>query len=57
VAGIRSDTVTAALSNDYPLATGALAFTGIFLLIAHFIADILYAVLDPRITYTGQSDV
>ncbi len=44
----------AALSNDYPLATGALAFTGVFLLVAHFAADILYAVLDPRITYTGQ---
>lgn len=43
-----------ALSNDYPLATGALAFTGVFLLIAHFVADILYAVLDPRITYTGH---
>lgn len=43
-----------ALSNDYPLATGALAFTGLFLLVAHFVADILYAVLDPRITYTGQ---
>lgn len=43
-----------ALANDYPLATGALAFTGVFLLVAHFVADILYAVLDPRITYTGQ---
>jgi peptide/nickel transport system permease protein len=55
--GLGQTLFTAALSNDYPLATGALAFTGIFLLIAHFIADILYAVLDPRITYTGQSDV
>ncbi|MCR4402801.1 MAG: ABC transporter permease [Firmicutes bacterium] len=43
-----------ALSNDYPLATGALAFTGVFLLVAHFVADILYAVLDPRITHTGH---
>ncbi len=46
-----------ALANDYPLATGALAFTGVFLLIAHFVADILYAVLDPRITYAGQPAV
>jgi peptide/nickel transport system permease protein len=55
--GLGQTLFAAALSNDYPLATGALAFTGIFLLIAHFIADILYAVLDPRITYTGQSGV
>ena len=55
--GLGQTLFTAALSNDYPLATGALAFTGVFLLIAHFIADILYAVLDPRITYTGQSGV
>lgn len=43
-----------ALANDYPLATGALVFTGIFLLIAHFVADMLYAALDPRISYTGE---
>ncbi len=55
--GLGQTLFAAALSNDYPLATGALAFTGIFLLIAHFVADILYAVLDPRITYTGQSGV
>jgi ABC-type dipeptide/oligopeptide/nickel transport system permease component len=28
---------------------GALAFIGLMALIAHLIADILYAVLDPRI--------
>ncbi len=44
----------AALGNDYPLATGALVFTGVFLLVAHFVADLLYAALDPRISYTGQ---
>ena len=43
-----------ALGNDYPLAMGALAFTGVFLLVAHFVADLLYAALDPRISYTGQ---
>lgn len=43
-----------ALANDYPLATGALVFTGIFLLIAHFVADMLYAALDPRISYGGE---
>jgi peptide/nickel transport system permease protein len=38
-------------TNDWPLALGAFAFTGIFILLAHLIADILYAVLDPRIRF------
>lgn len=40
-----------ALEQDYPVAIGALVFTGIFALIAHLVADILYAYLDPRIRY------
>ncbi|MGB9789063.1 MAG: ABC transporter permease [Thermotoga caldifontis] len=41
-----------ALNNqDTPLLIGLLVFTGIFVLIAHLVADILYAVLDPRIRY------
>ncbi|KAF2958027.1 ABC transporter permease [Thermotoga sp. Ku-13t] len=38
-------------SQDTPLLIGLLVFTGIFVLIAHLVADILYAVLDPRIRY------
>ena len=52
--GIGQVLFRAALGNDYPLATGALVFTGVFLLVAHFVADVLYAFLDPRISYTGQ---
>jgi peptide/nickel transport system permease protein len=33
------------------VAIGALVFTGIFALVAHLVADILYAFLDPRIRY------
>ncbi len=40
-----------ALEDDHPVAIGALVFTGIFALIAHLVADILYAYLDPRIRY------
>jgi len=40
-----------ALEQDYPVAIGSLVFTGIFALVAHVIADILYAFLDPRIRY------
>ena len=38
-------------SQDIPLLVGLLVFTGIFVLFAHLIADILYAFLDPRIRY------
>jgi peptide/nickel transport system permease protein len=40
-----------ALEQDYPVAIGSLVFTGIFALIAHLVADIVYAFLDPRIRY------
>lgn len=41
----------ATVSHDYPLAAGCLIFTGIFVLFAHLVVDIVYAFLDPRIRY------
>jgi len=41
----------ATIQQDTPLALGALTFTGVFVLVAHLIADVLYAFLDPRIRY------
>jgi peptide/nickel transport system permease protein len=35
--------------SDIPLAIGALSITGVLALFGHLIADVLYAVLDPRI--------
>ena len=35
--------------SDIPLAVGALAITGVLALFGHLVADVLYAVLDPRI--------
>jgi peptide/nickel transport system permease protein len=35
--------------SDIPLAVGALSLTGVLALFGHLIADILYAILDPRI--------
>ncbi len=43
--------VEAAVSEDLPLAVGAFVFIGIFVLVAHLAADVLYAYLDPRIKY------
>ena len=38
--------------SDIPLAVGALALTGVLALFGHLLADILYAILDPRIRIT-----
>jgi peptide/nickel transport system permease protein len=43
--------VDAASNEDLPLAVGAFVFVGFFALAAHLAADILYAVLDPRVRY------
>lgn len=44
----------AVLSEDIPLAVAAFSFTGLLALVGHFVADILYGVLDPRIRVTAQ---
>jgi peptide/nickel transport system permease protein len=38
--------------SDIPLAVGALSITGVLALFGHLLADVLYAVLDPRIRIT-----
>jgi len=49
--GMGLTLLDAAVSQDIPMAMGALVFTGILALTAHFVADIMYAYLDPRIRY------
>jgi len=49
--GIGLTMLGAILDEDMPLAVGAFVFFGIFLLVGHLVADILYAYLDPRIRY------
>jgi peptide/nickel transport system permease protein len=51
--GMGSLLLGATVVEDVPLATGAFAFIGILALVAHLIADLLYAVLDPRIRVVG----
>ena len=49
--GIGRLAVQAALATDYPLVTGlALIFSAIFL-VANLVADVAYALIDPRIRY------
>ena len=49
--GMGQTLVSAAVSEDLPLAVGAFVFVGVFVLVAHLAADILYVYLDPRIRY------
>jgi peptide/nickel transport system permease protein len=43
--------VEASLNYDYPLAQGAFIMLAGVVLLAVLVADILYAYLDPRISY------
>lgn len=49
--GMGQTLLQAVLSEDLPLALGALTFVGVFALVAHLVADVLYVYLDPRIRY------
>lgn len=49
--GIGLTLLQAVTEEDMPLATGTFVFTGFFALVAHLVADVLYAYLDPRIRY------
>ncbi len=47
--GMGQTLVDAAINEDLPLAIGAFVFVGLFVLIAHLVADLLYVYLDPRL--------
>ncbi|ACU54075.1 binding-protein-dependent transport systems inner membrane component [Acidimicrobium ferrooxidans DSM 10331] len=49
--GIGSDYVQALVSQDYPLALGITLLVAVLTVLGNLVADILYAVLDPRVRY------
>lgn len=49
--GMGRAMVTAVNYNDYPLAMAAFFFMGSVVIALNFVADLLYAYLDPRVTY------
>ncbi|NND83782.1 MAG: ABC transporter permease [Acidimicrobiia bacterium] len=51
--GLGRALLTAITVEDIPVAMGALAIIGVLSLLAHLVADILYAFLDPRIRFQG----
>jgi peptide/nickel transport system permease protein len=52
--GIGRMLVNAVASSDYPLAQGAFLLITMVLVTMNFVADLLYAVLDPRVTYGAR---
>ncbi len=49
--GMGQTLVSAATTEDLPLAVGAFVFVGMFVMAAHLAADVLYMLLDPRIRH------
>jgi peptide/nickel transport system permease protein len=52
IPGMGRLTLNAMLNNDYPLAMIALLLQSYLLILGNLVADILYAIVDPRIKYT-----
>lgn len=50
--GMGLTLLNATQSEDIPLVMGTLSFIGVLSLLAHLVADIMYAFLDPRIRYS-----
>jgi len=55
IPGLGQHFVQAALNRDYPLALGTVVFFSAILLLVNLIADIVYALLDPGITYESDT--
>ncbi len=51
--GMGQTLLQASLTEDIPLAVGALTFVAVLALLAHLVVDILYFYLDPRIRSQG----
>jgi peptide/nickel transport system permease protein len=49
--GIGRLAVQASLDNDFPVLAGVVLLFGSAYVFMNFIADVLYAVIDPRIRY------
>ena len=52
--GMGEILISSVTSEDIPLAVAAFSFIGVMALVGHFIVDMLYGVLDPRIRVSSQ---
>ncbi len=53
--GLGRILVNAVLASDYPVAQGAFFLVALALIAMNFIADVLYAILDPRVSHAGAN--
>jgi peptide/nickel transport system permease protein len=51
IPGMGSEVFNAIVNQNYPMIITVLTITGVLTLIGYLVSDILYAVVDPRITY------
>ena len=49
--GMGLETFNAVLNYDYPMIVTVFTISGFLTMVGYLIADILYAVVDPRISY------
>jgi peptide/nickel transport system permease protein len=49
--GIGLEYYNAAISEDYPVEIGITVLVGLFVVVGNLLADVAYAVLDPRVRY------
>jgi len=54
IPGLGRYYVTSIYDRDYTVILGTTIFYAAFLVFANFVVDIVYAFLDPRITYTSK---
>jgi peptide/nickel transport system permease protein len=52
IPGMGRLTLNAMMSNDFPLAMACLLIESYLLIIGNLVADLLYAMVDPRIKYS-----
>ena len=53
IPGMGWETVSAIQNQDYPMIAAIFTITGILTLVGYLVADILYAIADPRISFTS----
>lgn len=51
IPGMGSEAIYAIYNNNYPMIIAILTITGFLTLVGYLISDILYAIVDPRISY------
>lgn len=52
IPGMGKEVYDAIVNQDYPMVVAVLTITGVLTLIGYLVSDILYAVVDPRISYS-----